>query len=122
MIALERAVNSGVNPGIVISIANGSVLFGFAASLCIYNEKVTRMQIFGSFICIAGITVLFLAVNEYKGYCDTILIVYAFISLFCLGIRIILARFVSKVLGGLNFVKLSFTADCFLGFVLLLVI
>ena len=121
---------------VVSAICNGTIPIGLAVSFLFYKEKLTSLQVIGSLACLAGILTLSLSVlGEKEGasltanpvQADTVehgdaqkgmqmMIIDSFASMFMVSARISLAKYCSRILSTLTYLKLYLLMDSLCAF------
>lgn len=122
---------------VVTAIGNGPVILGLLGSYIIYKERLTLYHTGGSLLCLTGILILALSVgvgkddnteaggvtveSETKAKAMRILLIDAFSAMLMFGIRIVMGKYLTRILSPLQVIKLGFTADfCCGAFVIIL--
>ena len=108
---------------VVTAIANGTIPLGLLGSYCIYKEKLTVWQVAGSLACLAGILILSLSVlgqeeeqpvisiAEVQSTAMRSMVIDATVSMVMLGTRINMAKYCTRILSPLTFLKLNLVTD-----------
>ena len=107
-----EAAQAGYNAGIISALVCGSNLFGLFGSFFIYREKITPLQLLGSFVSLIGIIVLSLAGTNGSNF---LMILGGVICMICLGLRVILAKFICRFISMETYIVVNFIADFGLG-------
>ena len=63
-----------------------------------------------------------IGIGETEASPNKMLMIESFIALICFGMRLVLSRYVTKVIGSMNFIKISFATDCVLGLLLIVIL
>ena len=138
-VAAQVATENDQNMAVVTAIANGTIPLGLLGSKFIYKEKLTILQIAGSMGCMAGILILSLSVlrdqdadvisfipgtslnQEGNSKAMRIMIIDAFVSMVFLGARINMAKYCTRIVSSLTYLKLQLCSDfCCAMFILML--
>lgn len=136
-VAAQVATENDQNMAVVTAIANGTIPLGLLGSKFIYKEKLTILQIVGSMGCMAGILILSLSVlrdqdagvisfipglnQDGNSKAMRIMIIDAFVSMVFLGARINMAKYCTRIVSSLTYLKLQLCADfCCAMFILML--
>ena len=109
---------------VVIAITNGTVPMCLLGSFLIYKEKMTILQVVGSLICLAGILTMSLPlafmpnnktddfeVNENSSKALKLMLIDSAIAMLMLSARMNMAKYCTRILSSLTFLKYNLLAD-----------
>ena len=116
---------------VVTAMANGTVPMCLLGSLLIYKEKLTKLQIAGSLICLVGILTLSLPtvfmkkdtsqLSEGSDKALKIMLINSAIAMLGLSARMNMAKYCTRILSSLTFLKYNFIGDfCCACFIIIL--
>ena len=135
-VAGQIAIQNGINMAVVSSIGNGPVVIGLIGSYVIYKEKITLWHTSGSMLCLIGILILAFSIgqddgkgaqgvevveNESKARAMRLLLIDSFAAMLMFGVRIVMGKYLTRILSPITVIKLGFIADFSCGaFILIL--
>ena len=107
---------------------SGCILWGLFGSYCFYDEVITPLQLGGSLMLLAGNATLALfseaapqsETTEVIADSNSTVVIFAIISMCLLGLRVVISKTATQILGPIVYLELNFYVEFALGLCLLI--
>ena len=120
--ALNEAVKSDSNLGIVSALLTGTLVLSLYASFFVYNEPITTLQASGSvFLLLGNSTLALFAQGHSRSQVGSVMmVVYALVAMMCFSVRVLISKRTCHAIGTPLYVELNFLTEFCLGLGMLL--
>lgn len=119
--AFTDAYANHLNIGLCSAILSVNCFYALMASMFLFREDITFLQIAGTMINIAGVILISLASGEAHLSATPIMIIFSFLAATLMGTRIILSRYCTERINPIIYINLNFISDFIFGVVWILI-
>lgn len=132
LISFDLAARTNTNLGLASTMLSGCILWGLFGSYCFYDEVITPLQLGGSLMLLSGNATLALFSEASAGEetesgievttsdSNSTVVIFAIISMCLLGLRVVISKTATQVLGPIFYLELNFYVEFALGLLLLI--
>jgi len=91
--AFHEAFINNLNISLCSAILSVNCFYALLASICLFKENITYLQIFGTFVNVSGVIIITLFTSETKkpSGSQKLMIILAFIAATLMGLRIVIS-------------------------------
>lgn len=116
--AFHEAFLNNLNLSLCSAILNVNCLYAFIASLCLFKENITCLQVLGTIINLSGVLIVTFNSRTAENEASPKMLIYSFIAATLMGIRIIISWYCTSKLDAFIYITLNFVSDFIYGIIL----